>query len=144
MLKVYQLNQKRNNSAFILYGKGGNAVQYMFKGGNVVTSTPATFITSNEYYQNLLEESELFKKGVVKLDPKCAMEEAQLKAMEAKAKAEWEAKLAAMEQVEDVKTVAQAIAFVAERFGEVAKTAKQAKEIAEKNGVNLVNLKVGK
>ena len=140
MVKVYLLNQRRNNSTFLIHGTGGNTVQYNFKGGSVINNQPATYVTGNEYFQFLLENSELFKKGVVKLDPR-SKKQAE---MEAKAKAEKEARLASMEKVEDVKNAEQAITYIAERFGEKVTSAKKAAEVAEKNGVIFPNLKVGK
>lgn len=137
MLKVYLLNQRRNNSSFTLTGKGGNTVLYNFAGGNVISNTPARFTTSNEYYQDLLESSEMFKRGVVKLDPLCAREAAKISADEQR-------RLRNMIQEPEVKTVTEAINYVAEHFNVAAKTASQAKTIAEQNGVAFPNLKVGK
>lgn len=141
MTKVYLLNQRRNNSSFTLVGKGGNTVFYNFKGGNVINNTLAQFVTDNEYYQHLLEESDMFKKGVVKLDPKCAREMARIKAEQ---EAEAMRLKASMQQEPDIKTVTEAINYVADHFNEKAATARVALAIAEKNGVTFPNLKVGK
>lgn len=129
MTKVYLLNEPKNNATFILYGEGGNAVRYTFKDGNASAHQPASCILNNEYYQNLLESSEIFEKNIVKIDP-------TYKVVAPKAE------VLTLEKVEDVKTVAQAVEWCAEKFGEVVKTAKQAKALAEKNGYDLVNLKV--
>lgn len=127
MTKVYILNQEKNNAVFILYGKGGNAARYTFKDGNVNFRQPAKLILKNEYYQNLLENSELFKKNIVKLDPTFnSTPKEEVKKV--------------LTPIKDVKSVAQAVEYCAEHFGEVVKSSKQAKACAEKNGFDFVNL----
>lgn len=127
MTKVYKLNMERNNATFILYGKGGNAVRYTFKDGNINSRQPARLSLTNEYYQQLLEDSEVFKKNIVAIDPtyKPAPKEEVKKVLT---------------PVKDVKSVAQAVEYCAEHFGEVVKSSKQAKACAEKNGFDFVNL----
>lgn len=156
MNRVYLLNMPLNGAEFTLYGKGGNGVVYKFKGGNVTTKTPAYFMTSDAYYQQLLESSEIFAQGKVKFDPMTAKavaeenrrkaEEALLKAQEAENEPEGDASgtVADMKIEEDVTSVTEAINYVAEKWGEVAKNAKQAKAIANSFGVDFPNLKVGK
>lgn len=149
MNKVYLLNQPLNASTFTVYTLGGNGVCYRFTGGNVNTKTPATFMTDNEYFQSVLEESEQFKCGLVKFDKNTAQAVAKAKADElAKMQEEAEALEAQVEEgnesVESVTSVTEAINYVAEKWGEVAKTAKQAKEIALAHGVEFPNLKTGK
>ena len=120
---------RQNQASFVLQGKSGNQVRYNFTQGNAATNYPATLTLNDEYCQQLLEDSELFKRGVVRIE-KVWADEAPVKN---------EPKLTA---VEGVKTVADAVEYVANTWGEVVKTARQAKETAEKHGVEFVNLKV--
>lgn len=127
--KTYKLQMRQNQASFVLQGKSGNQVRYNFTQGNAATNYPATLTLNDEYCQQLLEDSELFKRGVVRIE-KVWADEAPVKN---------EPKLTA---VEGVKTVADAVEYVANTWGEVVKTARQAKEAAEKHGVEFVNLKV--
>lgn len=155
MNRVYLYNLPANNIQFSLYGKGGNEVVYKFTNGNITLNQPAYFMTSDPYFQMVLEDSQLFKDGSISFDKETAKnvatEKAVQKAKENARKAE-EA-LATIEKddtneaeelttVADVKSVTQAINYVQEHFGEVARTAAQARSIAEKNGVSFPNLKV--
>ena len=67
MIKVYRYNANRNSVSHILQGKNGVTVRYNFERGNVVTKQMPELILKNEYAQTLLENSELFKQGLVKL-----------------------------------------------------------------------------
>ncbi len=155
MNRVYLYNLPANNIQFSLYGKGGNEVIYKFTNGNITLNQPAYFMTSDPYFQMVLEDSQLFKDGSISFDKETAKsvaaEKAIQKAKENARKAE-EA-LAAIEKddtseaeeltiIADIKSVTQAINYVQEHFGEVARTAAQARSIAEKNGVSFPNLKV--
>lgn len=146
MNKVYILNQPLNASTFTIYTPGGNGVCYQFRGGNVNTNTPATFMTENEYYQSVLENSEQFKANIVKYDRTTAQAIAKAKAEEAQKAAEeaeamTDVKASGTVNAENITSVTEAINYVAETWGEVAKTAKQAKAIAQAHGVEFPNLK---
>lgn len=67
MIKVYRYNANRNSVSHILQGKNGVTVRYNFERGNVITKQKPEIILKNEYAQNLLESSDLFKQGLVKL-----------------------------------------------------------------------------
>lgn len=67
MIKIYRLKQVRNNVSHVLEGAGGNTVRYNFTGGNVIAGTCPELSLKGKYYQDLLEESELFKDGTVVL-----------------------------------------------------------------------------
>ena len=67
MIKVYRYNANRNSVSPILQGKNGVTVRYNFERGNVITKQKPEIILKNEYAQNLLESSDLFKQGLVKL-----------------------------------------------------------------------------
>lgn len=67
MIKTYRYNADRNTVSHILQGKGGNTVRYNFERGNIITKRKPEAILKDKYSQELLESSELFKKGVVTL-----------------------------------------------------------------------------
>lgn len=67
MIKVYRYIANRNSVSHILQGKNGVTVRYNFERGNVVTKQMPELILKNAYAQTLLENSELFKQGLVKL-----------------------------------------------------------------------------
>lgn len=67
MIKVYRYNDNRNSVSHILQGKNGVTVRYNFERGNVITKQKPELVLKNEYAQNLLENSELFKSKVVTL-----------------------------------------------------------------------------
>lgn len=67
MIKVYRYNANRNSVSHILQGKNGVTVRYNFERGNVITKQKPEIILKNEYAQTLLENSDLFKQGLVKL-----------------------------------------------------------------------------
>lgn len=140
--KVYRMNLRRTYARVIVEGNGGEKAVFEFTNGNPVASVPARCILKNAYYQDILENSEIFNTGKISLESvtETADEKAQREA-EAAAEAK---RLASMVQVESVKNVTEAIAYVAENFNEKATTARAAKAIAEKNGVLFPNLKLGK
>ena len=68
MIKTYKITKPCHNYSFILRGKGGNAQRFTFSGGNEMTGTPARLILRTQYSQTVLEESDYFKSGFVKLE----------------------------------------------------------------------------
>ena len=146
MTKTYILNRKMNASTFTVYTEGGNGVCYQFKGGNVNTNTLPFFVTDNEYYQYVLEHSEMFKTGTVSYDANTAKKVAQNAAKEVEAANANNSAKTETEQivVSTIKSVTQAVNYVSENFGVVVRTAEQAKNEAAKHGVVFPNLKTGK
>lgn len=67
MIKTYKLTTPARNSSFILRGKTGNSQRYNFTGGDPLVGKAATIVLQTQYSQDLLESSDLFKKGYVKL-----------------------------------------------------------------------------
>lgn len=133
-IKTYRLNQRKNSISFTLTGKTGNVVRYDFTGGNVLTHTPAKAVLANEYYQTLLEGSDIYKKGYVKLES-TASDSADSGTHQA---------APTLMAVNDVSTVTQAVDYIADNFGVAVKTARQAREYANSKGIDFPNLKTGK
>ena len=67
MIKTYILTRPYHNYSFVLANKSGLRLRYDFTGGNSLTNTPAQKILHSQYAQELLENSQEFKSGFVKL-----------------------------------------------------------------------------
>lgn len=131
MVKTYILNQKKNSSVIIVTGRGGNKATYTFTNGNVSQNEPATKVVRSEYYQKLLEESDYFRLGIVKLDPKSsapAVREPLKKAV--------------YSPIPGVKSVEEATNYCATEWGETCKTSRQAQSCANSHGYEFVDLRV--
>ena len=129
--KIYKLNQKKNSAIFNLTANDGKMiVTYTFKDGNqFMPNMPARCMLRNEFYQDLLESSDLFKRGVIKLD----------RIIEDSPKEE--TKTVQKQQVEEITSPDQAIEYVFNTWGIVVKSGKQAVKIASQKGVEFPNLK---
>jgi hypothetical protein len=129
--KIYKLNQKKNSAIFNLTANDGKmTVTYTFKDGNqFMPNMPARCMLRNEFYQDLLESSDLFKRGVVKLE----------RVIEDNPKEE--PKKVQKQQVEEITSPDQAIEYVFNTWGIVVKSGKQAVKIASQKGVEFPNLK---
>ena len=130
--KIYKLNQKKNSAIFQLTANEGKLVAtYTFKDGNqFMPNMPARCMLHNEFYQDLLESSDLFKRGVVVLE-RVIEDGAKSNAPKVKSK----------EQVEEVTSPDQAIEYVFNTWGIVVKSGKQAVKIAGQKNVEFPNLK---
>lgn len=129
--KIYRLCQPKNTAQFNLTGKTGNVVRYVFTGGNQLLRVPATCVLENEYYQWLLEHSKIFADRIVKIDRVIEDKKEEEKKPEEK-------KLIA---VEEVRSVAQAVDYVANTWGLQAKSGKQALQFANAKGYDFPNMK---
>lgn len=130
--KIYKLNQKKNSAIFQLSANDGKLVAtYTFKDGNqFMPNMPARCMLHNEFYQDLLEQSDLFIRGLIVLErtiednPKASAPKTQQK-----------------QQVEEVTSPEQAIEYVFNEWAIVVKSGKQAVKIASQKGVEFPNLK---
>lgn len=130
--KIYKLNQPKNSAVFPLYTNGGKIkANYVFKDGNQLMRQPARCTLRNEFYQDLLEGSDLFKRGVIKLE----------RTIEDKPKKGSKAAANQLKQVEDVTSPEQAIEYVFNTWDIVVKSGKQAVKLANQKGVEFPFLK---
>ena len=67
-IKTYRITKPCNNFSFVLQGKSGNKQRFIFGGGSVLNNVPARLVLKTEYSQHLLEDSEPFKNGDIKLE----------------------------------------------------------------------------
>lgn len=130
--KIYKLNQKKNSAIFQLPANDGKLMAtYTFKDGNqFMPNMPARCLLRNEFYQDLLEQSDLFKRGLIVLE-RTIDDNAKAPAQKAQQK----------QQVEEVTSPEQAIEYVFNEWAIVVKNGKQAVKIASQKGVEFPNLK---
>ena len=67
MIKTYVLTTPARNSSIVLRGKTNNSLRYNFTGGDPLTGKSASIMLRSQYAQELLESSELFASGYVRL-----------------------------------------------------------------------------
>jgi hypothetical protein len=132
MIKTYKLTQPLRNSSFVLRGKTGNPMRYNFSGGDPLTGKAATLMLRSQYAQTLLEESEPFKQGYVKLwKTEEGGENVQMPEIQKTI-------------VEDVTSPEQLIEYVATNFEKVYQRPDAALEFARKKGYEFPNLELKK
>jgi hypothetical protein len=130
--KIYKLNQSKNSAEFPLYANDGKMkVNYVFKDGNQLTRQPARCTLTNEFYQSLLENCDLFKSGVISLE----------RTIDDGGKKEVKGNTPKKNLVEEVTSPEQAIEYCFNTWGVVLKSGKQAVKIASQKGVEFPNLK---
>ena len=130
--KIYKLNQKKNSAIFQLTANDGKlTATYTFKDGNqFMPNMPARCMLRNEFYQDLLEQSDLFKRGLIVLER--ILDDSGKKPV---------TKTQQKQQVEEVTSPEQAIEYVFNEWAIVVKSGKQAVKIAGQKGVEFPNLK---
>lgn len=135
MIKIYRLRQVRNNVSHVLVGTGGNTMRYNFTGGNVVTGTCPEISLKSQYAQELLEQSELFRSGmVVKVrEIKTAADAAQAKA----------AATHTPNSTDTVTTPDELLAYVNTNYSKHFTDPAKALAFAAKEGLVFANLAIG-
>lgn len=131
MIKTYVYTEPKTIVSHILTGKGGNSVRFNFEHGNPITHKLPELTLRGKYFQDLLEGSDLFKKGLVRkirevAEPSDVIEE------------DVPAKPASKVQTEEVKgirTTDEVIAYVNERFNKDCRNLSTAMKHASKAGL---------
>lgn len=130
MKKIYKLNQAKTTATFTLATNGGKmTVGYKFQDGNPIVGVPARLTLDNEFAQNLLENSLIFKRRIVVLERTVKNEDVQKNDKKPS-------------HVKGVTNVAQAVDYIANTYGVQVKTTKQAVEFAQKHGFDFPEMKV--
>ena len=120
MIKIYRYNQLRNTVKIDICSNGGLRGTLVFDQGNVFTKEFPTVQVRTAFWQQVIEDSKLFKDDSV-LNPNILPDK--------------------LKEVEDVTTVEQAIDYLASEYGVVAKTKLKAINEAHKHGIDFPNLK---
>lgn len=129
MRKIYKIADKPRNYASFYLVNNGVRIKYNFTGGNVIANVAPTFTTENKYYQDVLEGSDLFKNKIVKLFKTVKTEEKE------------PAIVTTPDPIEDVKTISDAIDYIADKYGKKLTGAAQVKAFAKDNNISFPNLK---
>lgn len=128
MIKTYVLTRPYHNYSFILRNKSGMSLRYDFTGGNSLTNVKASLTLRGQYAQELLEASDEYKTGLVKLERTVKGGEV-VKGQEKHT-----------EKIEDITSSEQLIEFVADKLEKVYQRPEAALEYAKKNGFEFPNL----
>lgn len=131
MIKTYILTTPARNSSLVLRGKTNNSLRYNFTGGDPMTGKSASIMLRSQYAQDLLESSELFANGYVKLVRTDEGGEAPVKEPEKTV-------------VEEVKSPEQLIEFVADKLEKVYQRPEAALNFAKSKGYEFPNLELKK
>ena len=137
MIKTYRYNKLQNNAYHVLVGKSGNTVRYNFANGNVLHRRYPELTLRNKYAQDLLEESDIFKNGLVSLTQsiKEASDAEEVKVETKTAKASDNA-------VGIVTTPDELLAYVNENYGKQFTQPAKALAFAAGKGVTFPNLEL--
>lgn len=128
MKKIYRIKGKTSVNFTLATNGGKLRVGYQFKDGNPMMNIPAKLALDNEFAQDLLESSPLFKNHVVELE----------RVVKEEVKKDEDSKLT---PIKNVTNVAQAVDYIANTYGVAVKTTMQAVDFARKHGFEFVDLK---
>lgn len=132
MIKTYKLTTPVRNSSFVLRGKTGNSLRFNFTGGDPLNGKAATIMLRSQYSQDLLESSDYFKQGYIKL----------LRTDEGGE--EVGQPLVELTAVEEITSPEQLIEFVAEKLEKVYQRPEAALDYAKKKNYHFPNLELKK
>ncbi len=141
MIKTYRYNRLQNNAYHVLVGKSGNTVRYNFANGNVLHRRYPELTLRNKYAQDLLEESDIFKNGLVSLTQtvKEASDEEEVKTAGEKSAKE---KKPTGDIVGTVTTPDELLAYVNENYGKQYTQPAKALAFAAGRGITFPNLEL--
>ena len=134
MIKTYQLTTPARNSSIVLRGKTNNSMRYNFAGGDPMTGKAATIMLKSQYAQDLLEQSDIFKNGLVRLVRTDKGGETPI------------VKDSEVTKMEDIISPVQLLEFVNEKLepANIYRSPKYALKFAESKGFSFPNLKLDK
>lgn len=131
MIKIYKYNQLRNTVKIDICSKGGLRGTLVFDQGNVFTKEFPTVQVRTAFWQQAIEDSKLFKTGMIKL-VQVIKEESD--------EDEKPVQADSYKAIEEVDSVEKAIDYLASKFGVVAKTRVRVINEAHKHGVDFPNM----
>ena len=130
MIKTYKLTIPARNTSLVLRGKTNNSMRYNFAGGDPLTGKSATIMLRSQYAQDLLEDSDEFKKGLIVLVRTDEGGET--------------VKPAEVTVMEDITSPEQLIEFVANKLEKVYQRPEAALNFAKAKGFEFPNLEIKK
>ncbi len=142
MIKTYKARVPRNNVSYLLYGKQGNEVRFNFTDGNININKYPTLTLRGRYFQELLEDSLLFKGETVVIEHEQeefpgekAERENETNSVSVPAPTPTAPKQPKTEEVRDIYTSDEVIAYINDRFDKECKTLATAMKHASKAGL---------
>lgn len=132
MIKTYELTTPARNSSIVLRGKTNNSLRYNFAGGDPLTGKAASLMLRSQYAQDLLEDSDLYKQGYVRLT---RIDEGGEQAPAAEQQ---------MTVIEDITSPEALIEFVATKLEKVYQRPEAALNYAKSKGFEFPNLELKK
>lgn len=133
MIKTYRYNELCNNISLTLTGDSGNTMRYNFTHGNTYMKKYPEITLRNKYAQDLLDNHELVKSGKVTCI-RATAEPSDVIDEEPKAKTAPKTDSQA-EEVPNIRTTDEVIAYVNERFDKDFRTLANAMKCASKANI---------
>lgn len=139
MIKTYVYTKPMNNVSHVITDIGGNTVRFNFTNGNTFTKKLPELTLTGKYYQDVLDNSELVAKGLVRCTRTVAEESdaAETKEDEETTATNSDGK----EEVLSVTSTDEVIAYVNERFGKEYRNLASAMKCATQNNLVFPNYK---
>lgn len=142
MIKTYKARVPRNNVSYLLYGKQGNEVRFNFTDGNININKYPTLTLRGRYFQELLEDSLLFKGETVVIEHEQeefpgekAERENETNSVPVPVPTPAAPKQPKKEEVRNIHTSDEVIAYINDRFDKECKTLPTALKHASKAGL---------
>ena len=130
MIKIYRYNQFKNTVMLTLRAPGGMMGRLVFDNGNVATRILPTVRVASEFWQQVIDESNLVKDGMI-----TCIQEIKEDSDETVTQA------VTYNNIESVTSLQQALDYCADTYGEKARTINEALNIAHQHGDDFPNLK---
>lgn len=138
MIKTYVYTEPKTIVSHILVGKGGNTVRFNFDHGNPITKKLPELTLRGKYFQDLLENSDLVKKGLVRKIREVA-EPSDVIDDDPKTTTDTVTKNGEVEEVLSVRSADELIAYVNERWDKKFILPHKALDYAKKENVAFPN-----
>lgn len=132
MIKIYRWNEYKNHAEVLMRAPGGCIGKLIFENGNTALRVLPTVRVTSEFWQQVIESSNYYKRGFIKCIQTFNDEETDN---------EENATQENYNPVEDVVSLQQAVDFIADNYEEKAHTINEALKIAHSHGVDFPNLK---
>ena len=130
MIKIYRYNQFKNTVMLPLRAPGGMMGRLVFDNGNVATRILPTVRVASEFWQQVIDESNLVKDGMIT----CIQEIKE-------DSDETVTQNVTYNNIESVTSLQQAMDYCADTYEEKARTINEALNIAHQHGDDFPNLK---
>lgn len=129
MVKIYRYNQYKNHVEVGIYAPGGMSGKLIFDNGNAAMKVMPTVSVSSEFWQQVIDESKLVREGFVTC-VQVIKDEDTVETTEQEYR-----------EVEDIDSLQQAVDYLADNYGEKARTINEALKLAHQHGEDFPKLR---